>query len=99
MGDEAKKDKCRAEIQVLGDYREDIPEIVEKLVGTCDRDDCFDHVGPEPIPSRDAIVGIVYQLQRILSLDISTRHGLTGLICNTTWDRKQCHFLKSFPVK
>ena len=66
MGDEAKKDKCRAEIQVLGDYREDIPEIVEKLVGTCDRDDCFDHVGPEPIPSRDAIVGIVYQLQRIL---------------------------------
>jgi len=66
MDDEAKKDKCRVEIEVLRDYREDIPEIVEKLVATCDRDDCFDHVGPEPIPSRDAIVGIVYQLQRIL---------------------------------
>ena len=66
MEDKAEKDKCQVEIQALRDYREDIPEIVENLVATCNRDDCFDHVGPEPIPSRDTIIEIIHQLQRIL---------------------------------
>lgn len=66
MEGKTEKDKCWVEIQALRDYREDIPEIVEKLVATCNRDDCFDHVGPEPIPSRDAIIEIIHQLQRIL---------------------------------
>jgi serine O-acetyltransferase len=66
MEGKAEKDKCQVEIQALRDYREDIPEIVENLVATCNRDDCFDHVGPEPIPSRDAIIEIIHQLQRIL---------------------------------
>jgi len=66
MEGKTEKDKCRVEIQALRDYREDIPEIVENLVATCNSDDCFDHVGPEPIPSRDAIIEIIHQLQRIL---------------------------------
>ena len=66
MEGKTEKDKCRVEIQALRDYREDIPEIVENLVATCNRDDCFDHVGPEPIPSRDSIIEIIHQLQRIL---------------------------------
>src|SRR4030042_3459399 len=66
MEDKAEKDKCQVEIQALRDYREDIPEIVENLVSTSNRDDCFDHVGPEPIPSRDTIIEIIHQLQRIL---------------------------------
>jgi serine O-acetyltransferase len=66
MEDKTEKDKCEVEIQALRDYREDIPEIVENLVATCNRDDCFDHVGPEPIPSRDAIIEIIHQIQRIL---------------------------------
>ena len=32
MGDKVKKRKCQDEIQVLRDYREDIPEIVESLL-------------------------------------------------------------------
>ncbi len=63
---EAEKDKCKAEIQVLRDYREDVPEIVEKLVETCNRGECFDHVSAEPIPSRDAMIRIIHQLQAIL---------------------------------
>ncbi len=66
MEDTIQKDKCRAEIQAVRDYREDIPDTVARLVGTCNRKDCFDHVGPEPIPSRDAIIGIINQLQQIL---------------------------------
>jgi len=75
MEDKTEKDKCGVEIQKLRDCREDIPEIVENLAATCNRDDCFDHVGPEPIPSRDAIIGIIHQLQRILfpGYFISTR--------------------------
>jgi serine O-acetyltransferase len=75
MEDKTEKDKCRVEIQKLRDCREDIPEIVENLAATCNRDDCFDHVGPEPIPSRDEIIGIIHQLQRILfpGYFISTR--------------------------
>lgn len=66
MDDKEQKDQCLSEIQASRDYREDIPKIVERLVGTCNRSDCFDHVSPEPIPSRDAIIGIIRQLQRIL---------------------------------
>ncbi len=61
-----EKDKCRVEIQALRDYRKDIPSIVDSLVSTCSREDCFDHIGTESIPSRDAIIDIIHQLQRIL---------------------------------
>lgn len=66
MEDIAQKDKCQADIQMVRDFREDIPRIVGELVKTCDHDDCFDHVGPEPIPSRDAIIEIIHQAQRVL---------------------------------
>jgi len=66
MEDKAEKQKCRVEIQALRDYREDIPEIVNSLVATCNRKDCFDHVGPEPIPSRNAMIEIIHKLQLIL---------------------------------
>lgn len=66
MESKAEKDRCKVEIEALRDYRESIPEIVEELVATCGRADCFDHVGTEPIPSRGAIIEIILQLQRIL---------------------------------
>jgi serine O-acetyltransferase len=66
MEGKTEKDRCKVEIEVLRDYREGIPEIVDELVATCNRDDCFDHVGTEPIPSRDAIIAIIHRLQRIL---------------------------------
>jgi serine O-acetyltransferase len=66
MTDTIGKDKCRIDIEGVRDYREEIPEIVEKLVSSCNGPECFDHVGPEPIPSREAIITIVHQLLRIL---------------------------------
>jgi serine O-acetyltransferase len=66
MEDRTRKDKCQVEIQALHDYRADIPAVVENLVATCNGKDCFDHVGPEPVPSRNAMIEIIHQLQRIL---------------------------------
>jgi serine O-acetyltransferase len=66
MNDSERKDKCRIEIKELRDYREDIPEMVENLVATCNRKGCFDHIGSEPIPSKDGIIAIIQRLQRIL---------------------------------
>lgn len=66
MEDNTEKIKCRDEIHTVRDYKEEIPEIIENLAATCNNDIYFDHVGPEPIPSRDAIIGIVDQLQRII---------------------------------
>jgi serine O-acetyltransferase len=59
-------DKCRIEIEETQDYRVNIPAIVEKLVESCDRQDCFNHVGTEPIPSRDKIIEIIHRLQKVL---------------------------------
>jgi serine O-acetyltransferase len=66
MEETTGKDKCRVDIGTVRDYRQEIPEIVERLVASCNDQECFDHVGPEPIPSREGIIKIVNQLLRIL---------------------------------
>ena len=66
MGNKMEKDRCLAEIQGSHDYRAIIPEIVEKLVISCNNGDNFEHVGPEPIPSRDAMIELIQQMRRIL---------------------------------
>jgi serine O-acetyltransferase len=59
-------DLCKSEVVSAQQYREEIPAIVDQLVLTCNREDCFDHVGPEPIPSRESIVDIIRRASRIL---------------------------------
>lgn len=59
-------DQCKHEREVKQRFRERIPYIVDALVGSCGGNECFDHVGPEPIPSRDAVIEIVHRLNRIL---------------------------------
>ncbi len=66
MEDKQLDDQCKMEVQTSIRYREHVPDIVNALVESCGRDDCFDHVGPEPIPSSDAVIEIVHRLNRIL---------------------------------
>jgi serine O-acetyltransferase len=47
-------------------YREEIPGIVDELVMICNQGQCFDHISPEPIPSREAIINIIKRAMRIL---------------------------------
>ncbi len=59
-------DRCKAEFKTAQEYREEIPDIVNQLVLSCRREDCFDHVGPEPIPSREAVIDIIHRALRLL---------------------------------
>jgi hypothetical protein len=52
MEESATLELCKAEEKTTRAPREEIPEIVEELTKSCRREDCFDHVGPEPLPSR-----------------------------------------------
>ncbi|MCX5845975.1 MAG: serine acetyltransferase [Deltaproteobacteria bacterium] len=66
MDDTPKMKQCKADITIARRFREEIPAIVDQLVLSCNRDGCFDHVGPEPIPSREAIIDILHRASRIL---------------------------------
>jgi serine O-acetyltransferase len=59
-------DQCKIEVAAGKLHRESIPAIVSELVLSCNRENCFDHVGPEPIPSRDSVIDIVQRICRIL---------------------------------
>ncbi|MFZ5449796.1 MAG: serine O-acetyltransferase EpsC [Thermodesulfobacteriota bacterium] len=58
-------EQCKVEMQTGQTYREEIPGVVRELVKCCLNGDCFDHVSPEPIPSREAVIAII---QRALGL-------------------------------
>jgi serine O-acetyltransferase len=66
MNEPSNGEKCRTEISSILKHREKIPEIVDQLVVSCNREDCFNHIGPEPITSREAVVDILKRIRRIL---------------------------------
>ena len=66
LTDDTRGRQCKTDFETSRRYREQIPEIVDMLVRSCGREGCFDHVGPEPIPSREAVVDIVHRMIRIL---------------------------------
>jgi serine O-acetyltransferase len=54
-------EQCRAEVQTGQTYRDEIPGVIGELVESCLNQNCFDHVGPEPIPSREAMIAIIHR--------------------------------------
>jgi len=66
MEDSEKVKRCKADTAASNLYREEIPGIVDELVKSCAREDCFAHISPEPIPSRKATITIIEQVMRIL---------------------------------
>lgn len=64
--DESGQNPCEAENKTTRQFQEEIPGIVDRLVKSCSIDNCFDHVGPEPIPSRESIIDIIHSIFRIL---------------------------------
>ena len=65
MGNNPEADPCKTEVANKQNAREEIPDIVDELVTTCDNEDCFDHVGPEPISSKEAIIEIIDKVRPI----------------------------------
>ncbi len=58
--------KCKQEIDSVKYFRTKIPVIVNKLVSSCNKKGCFDHVSAEPIPYREAAIDILRRLALIL---------------------------------
>ena len=57
---------CEHEQHHEGCLHDQIPPVVKELVSAWQTEDCFDHVGPVPIPSHKAIIDIIYQVRQIL---------------------------------
>ena len=57
---------CKVEYETREHVREQIPAIVERIVDSCQDKGCFEHIDAELIPSREAAIGIVAQLRRVL---------------------------------
>ncbi len=66
MKDTEKKDQCRLDLSSIKRSREEIPAVVDQLANTCDLGDCFDHVSPEPLPSKEAIIDLLDRARNIL---------------------------------
>lgn len=66
MGDVYNEDQCKIDVSSTEQYREEIPTIVDQLVLSCDREECFDHVSPEPLPSRESVIELIMKARQIL---------------------------------
>ncbi len=64
--EESSNERCKTSIADTEQYRAEIPEIVDRLVLSCGQKECFDHVGPESISSRDSIIELLDMARRIL---------------------------------
>ena len=71
--DESKIEQCRVEIETTKQFREEIPGIVERLVQSCNTENCFDHVDLEPLPSKETVIEIIHLACRILYPGYFTR--------------------------
>lgn len=72
-------ERCKTEVKTAQQYREAIPDIVDQLVLSCGRQDCFAHVAPEPIPSRDAVIDIIHRARRLLYPGYFIRSRIDGV--------------------
>jgi serine O-acetyltransferase len=61
-----EEDQCKIDLSSTEHYRREIPSLVEKLVLSCEDKGCFDHVSPEPIPTRESVVDLIVKARRIL---------------------------------
>ncbi len=64
--EEKARARCREDIASANKLRAQIPSLVNKVVSQYDKGGRFHHIGPEPIPSRRAIINIIYKTIPIL---------------------------------
>lgn len=69
---------CEHEVYSSSCLHNKIPPVVKTLVAAWQTEDCFDHVGPVPIPSHNAIIDIIYQVRQILFPGYFTKTKLHG---------------------
>lgn len=72
-------EQCKEEVKAGQRYREEIPLIVSQLEESCRQEECFHHVGPDPIPSREAVIDIIHRACRLLFPGYFTQQRLDEL--------------------
>ncbi len=71
-----EKGQCKVEVKAGQAVREEIPGIVRQIEESCREDESFHHVGPEPIPSRKAVIDLIHRAYRLLFPGYFTRTRL-----------------------
>ncbi len=66
MDETSRTVQCEMELETRRHSQEEIPRVVQQLVLSCQGEKGFDHIGPDPIPSRDEVIDIVQRICRIL---------------------------------
>ncbi len=61
-----KYEQCLPGVEPTTRFHEEIPSSVKRILASYSRDDCFDHVDPTPIPSRESVFKVIHQARRIL---------------------------------
>lgn len=67
---------CKTDVVAQMKYREQLPDIVEEIIQGCEQNTCPHHIAYEPIPSREAVIEIIYQLREVLFPGYFTREKL-----------------------
>lgn len=68
MHKQANKEEvnCRIEAGSLSRYREKLPGIAEKIIGSCSDKECYTHIDYEPIPSKESVIDIIDRFKEVL---------------------------------
>ena len=57
---------CQEERATTGEYRNQLPGIVDEVVASCRNGKCFEHINADPLPSRHRSVDIIERCREIL---------------------------------
>jgi serine O-acetyltransferase len=57
---------CKASHETRAQFREQIPGIVDRIVGSYHDGKCFEHIDAELIPSRETVIETVHRLRELL---------------------------------
>ena len=66
MPDPFKSDECELELGVETGLSPELPEIVRAVTATCGTGECFEHLSPVPLPSREKVREIVQLARQVL---------------------------------
>lgn len=59
-------EQCTARLAASARYRTALPQIIAELAASCRDDSGYEHLAPEPIPSREATVAVIHQARKII---------------------------------
>jgi serine O-acetyltransferase len=71
-----KRDSCKIDAHSLSKIRNQLPQIAENIIDTCNERECYTHIDYEPIPSKECVVEIINRLREILFPGYFTREKI-----------------------